>query len=425
MVQRRRRAKGDGGLYQIRDGKLWRAVVTDPSTGKPISRTSRTQAGARAKLDELKKQIREHGGALDTATTVSEWGETWLATVIKPKKKPSTTSSYETIVRKWISPTVGRKKVASLKPSDVRLIHRAVLDAGRSTSTVTKVHKSVLSPMLEAARKEGLCARNVAADVDVPTVQPVRKRGALTNDTAFRVLKTAADMEDGTRWWAAILAGLRQGERLAARIEDLDIANGVLHVQWSLDEITFEHGCNNTCKYKRAGSCPERRLKVPDGFEYIQLEGRLCLVRPKSGRVRTVPLVKPLVIALERHLEATKDRDNPHGLIWRHTDGSPWLPYEDEQAWRDLLHTAGVITKEQTPPPRGRKPGTPEPPDSHWARHTTATVLMELGVDPKIVGEIVGHVSVETTQGYQWVSSDAARAAMDKVGIHFAGALEA
>jgi len=50
---------------------------------------------------------------------------------------------------------------------------------------------------------------------------------------------------------------------------------------------------------------------------------------------------------------------------------------------------------------------------------------MELGVDARIIGEIVGHASEEITRQYQHVSSAAAREAMDRLGRHFSKALEA
>ena len=162
---------------------------------------------------------------------------------------------------------------------------------------------------------------------------------------------------------------------------------------------------------------------LADGLEHIELEGRLCLVRPKSGKPRTIPLLPQLVEALRRYLAATADQPNPHGLIWRRADGSPITSGQDSAEWRDLLLAAGVITAEQAKPLRDQKAGTPPAPTTHWARHTTATVLMELGVDARIIGEIVGHASEEITRHYQHVSSAAARDAMDRLGTHFAQAL--
>lgn len=418
----RKRDSGDGALYAIRGGKLWRAVIDDGfhPDGRRRQRvvTSKTKEGARRKLDALKDQIKQLGTALDTKTTLEQWATHWLETVGKPNLKPNTLLSYESVSRNWIVPTIGAKKVAFLKPSDVRIMTKAVADAGRTSATARKAYQ-VLSLMLESARVEGIAARNVCEDVNAP-VQGESNRGALSTEAALAVLKVAAEHDDGTRWWVALLSGLRQGERIGARLEslDLDSEQPTIGVEWALSEVPFEHGCGRAddawrCGKVRAGSCPKRRLRVPDGFEYQQLNGRLCLIRPKSGKPRYVPLMPALAKALRRYLAETANRPNPYGLIWRKPNGEPYLWGEDEQTWRDLLFEAGIITEDQ------RAPGSPVP-TTHWARHTTATVLMELGVDAKIIGEIVGHQSEAVTRRYQHVSSAAARDAMDRLGSHFA-----
>lgn len=421
----RKRSSGDGGLYFLKSRGLWRGVLDlgywPDGRRRQASVTHRTQAGARAKLDTLKAEVVKYGSPLNRTTTLADWADHWLTTVCRPRLKPNALAAYESITRTWILPNLGKKKVADLKPSDVRAVHQAARQAGKSSATTRKIH-NVLSGMLEAARMDGLAERNVADDVTAPAVLQT-DRGALTTEQALAVLGAAAQLEDGTRWWTALLAGLRQSERLGARLDSLDLDNGTITVEWALDEIASEHGCGGTCNTKRAGSCPQRRLKVPDGFDHIHLHGRLALIRPKSGRARTVPLLPQLVLALRRYIAATADRPNPYGLIWRKPDGEPYLPDDDQQAWRDLLHTAGTITAEQRKAPKDRTPGTPDIPTTHWARHTNMTVLMELGVDAKIIGEIVGHVDAKTTRGYQHVSTPAARAAMEKLGGHWSAAL--
>lgn len=421
VVVPRKRDSGDGALYAIRGGKLWRAVIDDGyhPDGRRRQRvvTSKTKEGARRKLDAIKDQIKQHGTALDTKTTLDQWATHWLETVGKPNLKPNTLLSYESVARNWIVPTIGAKKVALLKPSDVRIMTKAVADAGRSSATSRKAYQ-VLSLMLESARVEGIASRNVCEDVNAP-VQGESNRGALSTDAALAVLKVAAEHDDGTRWWVALLSGLRQGERIGARLEslDLDSKQPTIGVEWALSEVPFEHGCGRAddawrCGKKRAGSCSNRRLRIPDGFEYQQLNGRLCLIRPKSGKPRFVPLMPALAEALRRYLLKTADRPNPYGLIWRKPNGEPYLWGEDEQTWRDLLFEAGIIEQDQ------RAPGSPVP-TTHWARHTTATVLMELGVDAKIIGEIVGHQSEAVTRRYQHVSSAAAHDAMTRLESHF------
>lgn len=429
----RKRQTGDGALYQDKRRNLWKAVIDlDPwpdGRRHQLTATSRTAQGARDKIAAKRKEIAEFGAPLDRTATVREWADVWLTTVCRPKLKPNALAAYESVTRSWIVPTIGNKVVASLKPSDIRLVHKAIADAKLSSSTARKAY-NIMSGMFEAARKDGLSARNVVADVDAPPMA-VSDRGALTTDQALSILQVSAGLVDGTKWWTALLGGLRQSERSGALLSSLNLDTEMLTVEWALEEIASEHGCGESvdgkwpCGKTRGGSCSHREFKMPDGFEYKHLSGRLFLVRPKSGKARQVPLVPALAEALRRYVIATAEWPNPYNLIWRHPDGSPILPREDEQAWRDILHAAEIITAEQTKTPKERKEGTPDVPTSHWARHTTATVLMELGVDAKIIGEIVGHGDVKVTRGYQHVSTPAAIEAMGRLGAHFAAGLTA
>lgn len=427
----KKRSHGDGGLYYIPSRKLWRATkdMTKELGPRPdgsrniITYTGRTSQIAKEKLAAALDEIKVHGARLDKQTKLADWADHWLTTVCRPNMKPNGLRSYESIIRVWIVPKYGSRIVATLKPSDVRLILKNVTDRGRSSSTALKVY-NVLSLMLEAARMDGLTARNVCADVITPTaaVSDVR---ALTEREALAVLRTSQHEDDGSRWWVAILEGLRQGERIGAQIKYLDFENSTYTVHWALTEISSEHGCGDKvdgkwpCGSKRGASCPNARLAVSDGLRYEQLAGRLCLVPPKSGRSRTVPVPPMLMGMIRANLAATAHIPNPHGLIWRNTDGSPILPEQDQQAWRLLLLRAGLITAEQAQPPKDRPPGTPEVPGTHSARHTTATVLMELGVDAKIVGEIVGHQSERVTRHYQHVTTAAATDANDRLAEHY------
>lgn len=423
----KQRSHGDGGLYELKGRKLWRGVIDVGFTpeGRRIQKsvTARTKTEARAKLDTLKKEIAEYGAPLDKTMTVAAWADKWLDTVCRPNMKPRPYSSYQSTVRSWIVPTIGRKRVSQLKPSDVRAVTQAIIAAGRAPATALKAH-NVMSSMLESARLDGIIGRNVAKDVKAPSAVG-RGRMALSTVDSIQLLKTASKHADGTRWWMAILTGMRQGERIGATIDSIDFENHEFTVWWSLTEATFAHGCGGECGKKRGGSCPSRKLDLADDLIYEELDGRLILVRPKSGRPRTFPLIPELEVALRRYLEATADVPNPHGLIWRNQDGSPITANQDSDAWRALLLEAGLISIEQAKPRGERRLGTPDTPTTHWARHTTATVLMELGVDAKIIGEIVGHMSERTTRGYQHVSSAAAREALTQMGHHFADAIAA
>lgn len=427
----RKRSSGDYGLYYLKSKKLWRAVADDgewpDGRRKQISATARLQQDAKKKLAAKLAEIEEFGAVLDKRTTMAEWSQTWLDTICRPHMKPNGLKAYESVTRTWITPVLGRRIVGTVKPSDVRNVLQGITKAGRSSSTSLKAY-GILNGMLEAARLEGLAKRNVVQDVQPPkaAVSDVR---ALTAQEARAVLLTSQTDADGSRWWAAILDGLRQGERLGAQISNLDFQNGRYKVEWALTEITSEHGCGAkidgmwACGKTQGAACPSTRLKLPDGLRHHRLAGRLCLVPPKSGRERTIPVPTILLTMLRDYINSRAHLPNPHGLIWRNNNGSPITPKQDEQAWRDLLYRAGLIIHEQSLPPKDRPEGTEEVPGAHAARHTTATVMMELGVDAKIVGEIVGHQSERVTRGYQHVTSAAAADASDRLSDHFAAQL--
>jgi len=417
----RTRGNGEGGLYELKGRGLWRGTVDlgyGPD-GRRIQKTvtARTKSAARAKLDALKDEIREFGAPLSKTLTVKEWAEHWLDTVVRPTGKPNTTSAYSSIIRNWIIPQIGSRRTASLVPSDVRKVLKAITDAGRSTATASKAY-FIMSGMFEDARRDGKMRRNVTVDVDHVQVLS-EERGALTTEQVLRVLQIASQQWDGTRWWATLFGGLRQGERLGATIDSIDFHTDVFTVQWELSEVPFAHGCGGDCGYKRPGSCPHRRLAIPRGLRHRQLQGRICLLPPKSGKSRPFPMVKPLRDALAGYLEATEHVPNPHGLIWRNSDGSPITAAQDNEAWRRLLLDAGIITEEQAKPPKDRAVGTPEVPTSHWARHTTVTALMELGVPTKVIAEIVGQATERINERYQHVTSAEARKAQEMLGQRF------
>lgn len=413
----RRRGNGEGGLYEDKARRLWKAVVDIGFTADGRRRqktvTSRTKAGALAKLRELRKEIDQFGAPLDKSTTVAGWAQHWLDTVCRPKLKPNALAAYESVTRCWIVPTIGQKRVALVKPSDVRRVYQAIEDAGLSSSTARKAH-NIMSGMFESARVDGMAARNVVLDVDPPKIATSNRTG-FAPDEALAIIGAALGRSDGARWLVALTTGIRQSERLGVRLDAVDLDAGVLAVEWALDEVPSEHGCGRAvdgvwpCGKKRGASCPQARLKIPRGFEYEQLQGRLCLIRPKSGKPRYVPLLPRVVDELRAHIARTAHLPNPYGLLWHHDDGRPYLPREDQDEWRNVLEAAGLITAEQNRAGAGA-------PTSHYARHATATVLMEAGVAPKIVGEIVGHQSQAVTHRYQHVSSDAAREAMELVG---------
>lgn len=421
----KKRSHGDGALYYLGPSKkLWRGVASyvDPDTNKRRQKYvhSKSQKVCGDKLKELLREIEDYGIPLDKSTTVEVWAQEWLTEHKKPKVDPKTYTGYVSAVKQWIIPAVGDKRVAALRPSDIRAIHARVRNAGKSSTTALHAHR-VISMMLDAAVPEGLCAQNIAKHVEPPT-KAASDRGAIDTEVAKEMLRIAASQDRGTMWWFKLLGGPRQSEILGATLDGLDLEKGLYRVNWSLEEVPKDHGCGSAgsagypCGKKQGAACPQWKWRVPDGFKMRHLFGRWCLTRPKSQTGRVVPLIEPLRLAIAAYLERHADTPNPHGLIWRKADGSPYLPKEDAQDFRDLLFEAGLITAEQNAPGKS-------PIDGHWGRHTTITLLASLGVDTQLIGEIVGHATEEMTGAYRHAHAEEKAAAMSKLGDLLLGAV--
>ena len=396
MKKRARRAKGAGGLYQRKDG-MWVGTIDLGWTATGTRRRKvvyhRTQAGALAKLREIEAIRRTHGDVPTSGLTVEAWLTRWLDQIVAAEVKPRTLAGYRSIVRTYLVPVIGRRRLDALTPADVRAVHQAM---GKQSSTTVLHAHNVLHGALRAAEREGLIAGNVASRVKAPRKAEPDMR-ALTADQAVTLLRSVAQDPLASRWLAALTTGARQGELLGLRWSHVDLEAGVLDLAWSLQRIPYSHGCQPACG-RKPDRCPDRRLTVPRGLPHRILDGNLALVPPKTaGSTRVVPMTAPLVAALTLHRDTTIP--GPHGLVWDRGDGRPIDGREDFLSWKAHLKAAGL----------------PEVP-LHAARHTTATLLLELGVDARVIASILGHSDVVTTRGYQHVSLDEARRAVEGLG---------
>jgi integrase len=395
-IAKPRRHRGDGSLYQRADG-IWVGSV-DLGTGGDGKRrrktvSSKDYAAAARKLREVRKLVDE-GYTATSAPTVSQWLQRWSTEIAPARLKPRTLVGYLGEV-KHLEHHLGTRKLDRLTPAHVRELHRHLVESGRKPSSVLKTHR-VLAKALTDAVREGLIVRNVATLVDAPRL-PDADTGALTAAQATHLLRCAHDNSDPmtTRWAAALLLGARQGELLGLTWDRVDVDHGTVDLAWQLQALPWTHGCDGTCE--RVRRCTEPVLTVPTGFEHHPLDGVLALTRPKSraGR-RVIPLPAPLAVMLRHHRDDATRHPGHHDLVWTTPGGGPIAPRTDYTAWTQALAAAGL-------------PGVP----LHAARHTTATILMQAGVDAHVVQQILGHSAVLTTRGYQHVSLELARVGMD------------
>lgn len=402
-----RRARGEGALSKRGQDGLWVGQIELPKgpdgkrrKTKPVYSSDRAEAVKKLNKvkDDLAKGIIEQS---DRRLTVKVYLKTWVEEVARPRLDPGAYANYCSAIDTRIVPAIGGRRLAELSTDDIRQMHKWIRSAtytrGKtvktySTRSVEEAH-NVLSKALADAMSDGDKGvhRNVCKLVGKPSVTS-QSHGALTVEQAREVLRRALEDKDPmvTRWAAGLMLGGRQGELLGLQWDRVNLDEGTLDLAWQLDWLKLKPGFKP--------DDPDR-FEVPDGFECVPLWRGAALKRPKTVKSqRLVPLPEPLTAILTVY----RDRApvNPWGLVWvtmpteksRFKEPKPISNRDDLTSWKAAQVRAGI-----------------DPVDVHAMRGTTATLLMEAGVDARIIQEILGHSNVVTTRGYQQVNLEAAR----------------
>lgn len=377
-----KRSGGESTIYKDDVGR-WHGYVsmglTDNGRRDRRHVSGQRRADVVAKVRDLERK--RDAGLASTAgqqTTVGAWLEHWLDTIAAQRVRPSTLARYRQLVRHQLAPKMGHHRLDRLQPEHVEKAYAELLSGGLSAASVLQAHR-VLSRALKVAMQRGRVARNVCTLVDSPTVSREEVRPPTASD-ARQVLAVAAETRNAARWSVAFALGLRQGEVLGLPWDAVDLDAGTLTVRQAL----------------------QRRAGVG-----------LVIVEPKSraGR-RTISLPRPLVDALRSHRAAQLEERlcagsewQDSGLVFAQPNGRPIDPRADHRQWQALLARAGV-----------------EPTRLHNARHTSATVMLGLGVPPRVVMQILGHSQISLTLGtYSHVVPELAEEAAERVGKELFG----
>lgn len=413
-------AYGDGSRPVRRKDGYWVARVeagwTENGTRRRRSVTARTEAECKRRLRALKREmLAGQTAAPTTRTTVKRWADAWLPQQAQ-RLRPKAYAVTEGMIRRWIVPTIGGRRLAELTPTDARRLDTAHEQAGNSATTA-RTCRVTLAKMLRDARAEGYTVpesvlaspmpRHARSGREaIPAPDAVRLLQAATGRDAWPPMpsratrresrtRTLAAQMDASRWVAALLQGMRQGECLGLTWDRVDLDAGTITVDRQMQSVP-----------RRA-----REAGTADAPWYgaVHLTGAYYLVPVKSasGR-RIIPLVPWMTAALAQWREACPP--SPYGLVWPRPSGGPWSSGDDRLSWRGLQDAAGV-----------HKSGTGTEDDPweyyvvHEARHSCATLLMALGVPVPVQVAIMGHSAITTTMGYQHVDLGQARDALEGV----------
>lgn len=336
--------------------------------------TGKTEAEVK---DRLKLAMREVGadGSDTKRMTVKAWSEKWLVEAEKANRP--NTHTADIAGTRWIVEAIGHRQLDSLTPDHILEVHAAIDAAGRSSSTTARYHGTLMR-MLKHAALRGHRINPSAFLVATPEPD-VTDRDAIPTLEALAILKVATTLPHASRWVAALLQGMRQGECLGLTWDE--VTEDKFTLAWQLQPLPYRVTRDRTSGFR-----------VPRGYEARQLEGQMHLVRPKSAAGwRQVPMLPVMWQALQAWREASPE--NAHGLVWPALDGSPADEHQDRQEWFGIQGAAEV----------GHKAGRYY--TVHEGRHTTGTLLRLLGVPDDIRFAIMGWSSVASSKTYEHIDA--------------------
>jgi integrase len=304
--------------------------------------------------------------------TVGRFLEQWLQDVVKPNVRPWTYKGYEVVVRHHLTPDLGSVPLVQLSPQAVQELLNRKLESGLSTKTVQSI-RGVLRNALNEGQRWEVVTRNVASLVRVPRVEryPI---SPLTPSEARRLLEAARTDRLGALYSTALALGLRQGEALGLRWQDIDLLAGTVVVEHQLQ----------------------------------RLNGKLVLVPLKTRASRRTLSVPDVIIdRLRVHSQHQYDERVAAGSRWTETNlvftttsGTGLDGPAVTKSFQRLLQRTGLERRR-----------------FHDLRHSCASLLLAQNVAPRVVMEILGHSQIALTMNtYSHVLPGLKKAAAESMG---------
>lgn len=374
----KRRANGEGNIRKRSDGR-WEGRYTagrDPDTGKVIYKNvlGKAQAEVKEKLKAAQEECRKVDVVKADQYTVGQWLMLWYENYAKVKVRPSSHQTYLGYIRNHIQPHIGNLPLKKLSSLELQKLYTLLLKRGRidrveskqqpkglSAKTVRNIHQ-MLSTALDQAVEQRLLSSNPAKGCALPRVERHEMK-TLTQEQLVALLREAKNSGVYEMYYIELATGLRRGELLGLKWEDIDLENAVIRIRRQVSRIN--------------GEVVEAPLKTKNAYRSIA--------------------IGPDAVAV---LEQQKRKVGGSEWVFPSPTGGPISPDSVLNMLHRVLDRAGL--------PRIR---------FHDCRHTTATLALQNGVDVKTVSGMLGHYSAGfTLDTYAHVTTQAQREAATTMG---------
>ncbi|MFD5225419.1 tyrosine-type recombinase/integrase [Microbacterium sp. NPDC058342] len=395
---RRSRSRQPGSIqdYDTKDGKRWRFQIYVPKDPEypELGMRRLTRSGftstedANDALQEALKQRKQNEKFGTKVPTLGTYADEWVAGL---KLAASTITGYKKIIRNHITPQLGAIHLDKLTATRIARHYRDLEDHGRndqygkgrplSANSVHKVHV-VLGAILDAAIDDGHITVNPSKKkrtVKAPTTSEVRAQKpeivTWTGEQLNLFLiwdRDEIDDELFALWRLFAYTGMRRSEALALRWSDINTKTMRISIRRAVDTNDWTKTKPTKTGTARVIDVDAETLKVLASYKVARAELSFSLGKADAyvfgdddGKLRS-----------------------PDAMTSRWDRRIKWIT-----AKYSTMHRVTI----------------------KGLRHTHATLLLEMGVHPKVVQERLGHSTITTTMNiYSHVTPTMQRSAIDR-----------
>jgi integrase len=335
-------------MIRRKDGR-WQEQITLPGMKKPKYFYGKTQKEVKQKMAAWQK---DQVGGRTFAACADDWDREHTEQV-----EYNTSVMYRAPLRRAKEHFAGRK-IQDIGPDEIDAYINHIAGQGYSRRGV-QVYLDMFRMIWNFSIVRGWAKSNPCGPVKLPAGLSDGERSAPTEEQQEKV-KQGLEKENGLFAYMLLYTGLRRGELLALRWEDIDRKKKVIHVTKS---VCFVGG--------------KPMIKLP---------------KSKAGRRDVV-----LLDALEKVLP-----DGGSGYLFG--GNAPWLKSQTERNWLEWCKAAGLahelVTVEVDPKTQKKKTRRKWRPDitAHQLRHAFATMLYDANIDEMDTKELMGHSSIQVTR---------------------------
>src|SRR6266567_4058550 len=229
-----KKANGEGSIYRRKVDGLYCGFITLENGKRKYFYSKKRQEVYESMQAALREK--QQGTLVDASQqTVEQYLKHWLEHSVKDSIRPRSYERYEQYVRLHLIPVLGRVRLQALTPQHVQTLKSKKMKEGLSPTTVSTIH-IILHKALSDAVRLGLIARNVCDMVSPPRKQH-KEMKLLTADQARKLLDAAVGYPNEALFVLALATGMRRGELLGLKWQDINLTGGVLQVRRVLNRV--------------------------------------------------------------------------------------------------------------------------------------------------------------------------------------------